>query len=143
MKIILLEKIEKIGNAGEIINVKNGYAKNYLIPKKKALLANKENVFLQEEKIKNKKNKDIFNTKNSLQNINIIIPVTVKNNDELYITYNISKVMKILKKLNLNIKQKNITKDILIKKLGTYEIDVKTHDKELIKMNLILNKINK
>lgn len=87
MKIILLEKIEKLGNISEIIEVKNGYAKNYLIPQKKALIANKENILLQEEKIKNKKEKNIFSTKHSLQNTNIIIPVTAKNNDELYITY--------------------------------------------------------
>lgn len=143
MKIILLEKIEKLGNTGEIINVKNGYAKNYLIPRKKALIANKENIVSQEEKIKNKKEKDIFNTKFSLQNTNIIIPVTAKNNDELYITYNNAKIIKILKKLNINLKQKNITKDIIIKKLGTYEIEIKMQDKTAIKMNLILNKTNK
>lgn len=143
MKIILLEKIEKLGNINEIIEVKNGYAKNYLLPQKKALIANKENIFLQEEKNKNKKEKNIFNTKNSLQNTNIIIPVTVKNNDELYITYTTTKIIKILKKLNINVKQKNITKDIFIKKIGTYELEIKTNNKELIKMHLIFNKITK
>lgn len=143
MKIILLEKIEKLGNISEIIEVKNGYAKNYLIPQKKALIATKENILLQEEKIKNKKEKNIFRTPHSLQNTNIIIPVTVKNNDELYITYTTIKILKILKKLNINVKQKNITKDIFIKKIGTYELEIKTNNKESIKMHLIFNKINK
>ena len=48
--------------------------------------------------------------------------------------------MKIFKKLNINVKQKNITKDIVIKKLGTYEIEIKTQTKELIKIYLILKK---
>lgn len=143
MKIILLEKIEKLGNISEIIEVKNGYAKNYLIPQKKALIANKENILLQEEKIKNKKEKNIFSTKHSLQNTNIIIPVTAKNNDELYITYTTTKIIKILKKLNINVKQKNITKDIFIKKTGTYELEIKINNKDLIKIHLIFNKINK
>ncbi|HIH2762742.1 MAG TPA: 50S ribosomal protein L9 [Candidatus Azoamicus sp.] len=140
MKIILLEKIEKLGTPGKIIAVKNGYAKNYLIPQKKALIANKENIFLQEEKIKNKKNKDDLNITAKLKSTTIIISVTAKNNDDLYITYNTQKIIKILKKLNINIKQKAITKDIIIKKLGTYEIEVKIQTKELIKIYLIFKK---
>jgi len=140
MKIILLEKIEKLGATGNIIEVKNGYAKNYLIPQKKALIANKKNIHLQEEKIKNVKNTDNFNISTKLKNTNIIIPVAVKNEDDLYITYNTLKIIKIFKKLNINVKQKNITKDIVIKKLGTYEIEIKTQTKELIKIYLILKK---
>lgn len=140
MKIILLEKIEKLGIPGKIIAVKNGYAKNYLIPQKKALIANKENIFLQEEKIKNRKNKDDLDITAKLKSTTIIISVTVKNNDDLYITYNTQKIIKILKKLNINIKQKDITKDIIIKKLGTYEVEIKIQNKELIKIYLILKK---
>ena len=44
MKVILLENIQKLGSIGEIINVKRGYARNFLIAKKKALFASKENV---------------------------------------------------------------------------------------------------
>ncbi|ANZ22740.1 50S ribosomal protein L9 [Buchnera aphidicola (Diuraphis noxia)] len=44
MEIILLEKVHKLGNLGNIINVKSGYARNFLIPKGKAILANKKNI---------------------------------------------------------------------------------------------------
>ena len=43
MQIILLEGMNKLGNAGEIVNVKSGYARNFLIPQKKAIIANKKN----------------------------------------------------------------------------------------------------
>ena len=52
MKVILLENIKKIGTIGEIINVKRGFARNYLIAQNKALFASKENV-KEVEKIKN------------------------------------------------------------------------------------------
>ena len=51
MKVILLENLKKIGSIGEIIDVKRGFARNYLIANKKALYASKENI-LEVEKIK-------------------------------------------------------------------------------------------
>ena len=56
MKIILLENVRKIGSIGEIIDVKRGFARNYLISKKKALFASKENI-KEVEKIKQELNK--------------------------------------------------------------------------------------
>ena len=44
MEVILLERIEKIGKLGDVVKVKDGYARNYLLPQKKALRANKENI---------------------------------------------------------------------------------------------------
>ena len=56
MKVILLENVRKIGSIGEIIDVKRGFARNYLISKKKALFASKENI-KEVEKIKNELSK--------------------------------------------------------------------------------------
>ena len=56
MKVILLENVRKIGSIGEIIDVKRGFARNYLISKKKALFASKENI-KEVEKIKQELNK--------------------------------------------------------------------------------------
>ena len=56
MKVILLENVRKVGNLGEIIDVKRGYARNYLISQKKALFASKENI-KEVEKIKNELSK--------------------------------------------------------------------------------------
>ena len=50
MEVILIENIEKLGRIGDIVKVKDGYARNYLLPKKKVLRANKENLKTFEEK---------------------------------------------------------------------------------------------
>jgi large subunit ribosomal protein L9 len=50
MKIILLDKIIRLGDIGDVVNVKSGFARNYLIPQKKAMFANEENIKIVEEK---------------------------------------------------------------------------------------------
>ena len=57
MKVILLENIRKVGSIGDIIDVKNGYARNFLISHKKALFASKKNISDVEKKKKNEKKK--------------------------------------------------------------------------------------
>ena len=64
MKIILLENIQKLGSIGEIISVKRGYARNFLISKKKALFASKENI-KKVDKIKVELNKKDLEKKKS------------------------------------------------------------------------------
>ena len=56
MKVILLENVRKVGSIGEVIDVKRGFARNFLISQKKALFASKENI-KEVEKIKNDLNK--------------------------------------------------------------------------------------
>ena len=66
MKVILLENITKIGSIGEIIEVKRGFARNYLIANKKALYASKENI-KEVEKMKNELNKKDLEKKKVLK----------------------------------------------------------------------------
>ena len=50
MKVILLDKISKLGEIGDVVNVKSGFARNFLIPQKKALFASKENIEVVEQR---------------------------------------------------------------------------------------------
>ena len=68
MKVILLENVRKVGSIGEIIDVKRGFARNYLIAQKKALFASKENI-KEVEKIKNELNKKDQDKKNDAKEI--------------------------------------------------------------------------
>ena len=68
MKIILLENIRKVGAIGDVIEVKRGFARNYLITKKKALYASKENI-KEVEKIKNELSKKDQEKKNDAKKI--------------------------------------------------------------------------
>lgn len=125
MKIIILEKINKIGNRGDIIKIKNGYAKNYILPNKKGIIATSKNM----EKIKNdlltdlnkEIKQDIKNNK-LLNNSIIFIPVSVKKNDEIYGSFNLIRLSKIIKKLELKLNIKNIETNFLFKKTGNYNI---------------------
>ena len=102
MKVILLENLAKIGSIGEIIDVKRGFARNYLISNKKALYASKENV-KEVEKIKNELNKkDQEKKKNAKQ-----IYESLKNK-----TYEVKKLTTENKDLYGSIKPTEISKII-------------------------------
>ncbi len=90
MKIILLENVSKVGSIGDIIDVKRGFARNFLISKKKALFASKENI-KQVEKIKQElskkdqeKKKDAKNIHDQIQNKKLEIKKLSTENNELY-----------------------------------------------------------
>ena len=79
MKVILLENVKRIGSIGEVIDVKRGFARNYLIANKKALYASKQNI-TEVEKIKSELSKK-DNEKNNLQNL--FLKRLIKNNTML------------------------------------------------------------
>ena len=90
MQIILLESIKKIGKAGEIVNVKDGYANNFLIPQKKAIVANKANKNSLDSKVIeiNKKNEikiaDAKKKQKAMENIQIEFSMECNEEDKLY-----------------------------------------------------------
>ena len=102
MKVILLENVRKVGSIGEVIDVRRGFARNFLIANKKALYASKENI-KEVEKIKsdlNKKNqekrkeaKDIFE---KLKNKQFIIKKLSTENKELYGSVKPTEISKII-----------------------------------------------
>ena len=103
MKIILLENVRKIGAIGEIIEVKRGFARNYLIAQKKALFASKENI-KEVEKIKSELNKKDQDKKNlakeideKLKNKEFEIKKLSTENKELYGSVKPTEISKILK----------------------------------------------
>tara|TARA_Y100001958_G_C21119253_1_gene463836 strand:- start:63 stop:521 length:459 start_codon:yes stop_codon:yes gene_type:complete len=134
MKVILLENIQKLGNIGEIITVKRGYARNFLISKKKALFASKENI-KEVDKIKaelNKKDqekkksaKDIFE---KLKNKQITIKKLSTENKELYGSVKPTEISKLLlEEEKLDIKPSMIQLKDDIKTLGTFRATIDLH----------------
>ena len=134
MKVILLEHIKKLGSIGEIIDVKRGFARNFLISKKKALFASKENI-KEVEKIKsdlNKKNqekkkeaKDIFE---KLKNKQFIIRKLSTENKELYGSVKPTEISKIIFDENkIEVKPSMIQLKDDIKTLGTFKAEINLH----------------
>ena len=134
MKVILLENIRKIGSIGEIIDVKRGFARNFLISKKKALFASKTNI-KEVEIIKQKLNKKDLEKKNEARSVQEKIKNKVfeikklsTENKELYGSVKpteISKVLEDNEKIKINPSLIQPVKEI--KSLGDYEVMINLH----------------
>ena len=134
MKVILLENIRKVGSIGEIINVKRGFARNFLISKKKALFASKENI-KEVEKIKQElskkdldKKKESKSIQEKIQNKEYLIKKLSTENDELYGSVKPTEISKILKDVdNVEINPSLIQPSKEIKSLGTFTVLINLH----------------
>ena len=134
MKIILLENLRKIGSIGDIINVKRGFARNYLIAKKKALYASKENI-KEVEKIKSDLGKkDLEKKKEAKQIFEKIngkmfsIKKLSTENNELYGSVKPTEISKlILETEKLDIKPSLIQLTNEIKALGVFKVKINLH----------------
>ncbi len=134
MKIILLENIRKIGSIGEIIDVKRGFARNFLISKKKALFASKANI-KEVEIIKQKLNKKDLEKKKEARSVQEKIKNKVfeikklsTENKELYGSVKpteISKILEDIEKIKINPSLIQPVKEI--KSLGDYKVMINLH----------------
>ncbi len=134
MKVILLENIRKVGSIGEIIDVKRGYARNFLISKKKALFASKENI-KEVEVIKNELNKKDQEKKKQAKSIQEKIKNKVleikklsTENNELYGSVKPTEISQILKdneKIEINPSLIQPIKEI--KSLGDFKVIINLH----------------
>tara|TARA_B100000676_G_C17545068_1_gene564437 strand:+ start:74 stop:532 length:459 start_codon:yes stop_codon:yes gene_type:complete len=134
MKVILLENVRKVGSIGEIIDVKRGFARNYLISKKKALFASKENI-KEVEKIKQELNKKDQNKKKEAKNIlekiqnkTYEIKKLSTENKELYGSVKPTEISKLIhEKENVEINPSNIQPTKEIKSLGEFKVEINLH----------------
>ena len=134
MKVILLENLAKIGSIGEIIDIKRGFARNYLISNKKALYASKENI-KEVEKIKTELNKkDQEKKKNakqiyeSLKNKVFEIKKLTTENNDLYGSVKPTEISKIINQSEkIDVKPSLIQPLNEIKSLGTFKVRINLH----------------
>ena len=132
MDVILLENIEKLGFKDEVVTVKNGYGRNFLIPRKKAILATSSSIKILEEKLKqqSKKEEEIIATANStaesLQNIDIKIKAKVSSGTKLFGKITVSKFIESLEKEGHNI-DKSFVNIPAAKEIGKYEASIRLH----------------
>ena len=134
MKVILLENLKKIGSIGEIIDVKRGFARNFLIANKKALHASKENIS-QVEKIKsdlskkdNEKKKEAKEIFEKLNKKEYKIKKLSTENNELYGSVKPTEISKLIhEKDNLDVKPSMIQPVQEIKSLGKFKAKISLH----------------
>tara|TARA_B000000460_G_scaffold144629_1_gene102100 strand:+ start:253 stop:711 length:459 start_codon:yes stop_codon:yes gene_type:complete len=143
MKVILLENIRSIGSIGDVIEVKRGFARNYLISNKKAFYASKENI-KEVEKIKLELGKKDQEKKKEAKKIYVIIngkEYIIKKlsseNNELYGSVKpteISKTILGIEKLDIKPSIIQLTKEI--KSLGTFKVKVILHSEIEAEVNI-------
>ncbi len=133
MKVILTEDIRNLGPAGEVVEVKDGYARNYLIPKNLAVKASKANLS-RVEQIKTaranreeRRKKKLATLAESLEGLSIDIPVQVGDDEKIYGAVTQHMVLEALRGRGFNLERKAVQLEEPIKQLGVYNIEIKLH----------------
>ena len=134
MKVILLENVRKVGSIGDVIDVKRGFARNFLISKKKALFASKENI-KEVEKIKielskkdQEKKKDAKSINEKIQNKEYQVKKLATENNELYGSVKPTEIAKILNEIEkININPSLIQPAKEIKSTGSFKVILNLH----------------
>jgi|TARA_B110001450_G_scaffold110928_1_gene104741 large subunit ribosomal protein L9 len=134
MKVILLENVKRIGSIGEVIDVKRGFARNFLIANNKALYASKENI-QEVEKIKtdlskkdNDKKSEAQKISEKINNNEYIVKKLSTENNELYGSVKPTEIAKLIQENNkIDIKPSMIQPVNEIKALGKFKVKVSLH----------------
>ena len=142
MEIILLQKINKLGSIGDVVSVKSGFARNYLLPSGKALRATKENIEIFEkdkEKLLAKNNEEKSNAEKIKEKLSKFNPSIVRSASDtglLYGSVTTRDIAKIVNEDERLVNRKDIVLDKPIKELGVYEVKVNIHAEVEIFINL-------
>jgi len=133
MKIILTNNLENLGSAGDVVEVADGYGRNYLIPRKLAVRATKGNL-TQVEQIKKalanreeKRKKNLTSLAENLDGISLDIPVQVGEDDRVFGGVTPQMITDALRAKGFNIERKAVQLDEPIRQLGVYNIEIKLH----------------
>jgi len=133
MEVILSQAVPKLGKTGDIVKVKSGYARNYLLPKKMAFLATPENI----KQIEQQKSKEVQRNAEQkqaaedlaqkLSKVSCTITVEVNDLDRMYGSVTDIDIAKVLHDEGFDIDKKMILIDKPMEELGIYEVKVKLH----------------
>ena len=143
MEVILLERVEKVGKLGDVVKVKDGFARNYLLPQNKALRANKENlsVYEKEKEKYEKLNKDKLaaaeKIANNMDDVSINIIKQASDSGQLYGSVSTRDIADELNKEGYKIEKKQIVLKSVIKTIGQHEVRIVIHPEHII--NIMVN----
>ncbi len=143
MEVILLEHIEKLGRMGEKVSVKNGYARNYLLPQKKALRATEANMaFYEKQKAElEAHNKQLFDNacklSESLKGFSAVLIRQAAETGQLYGSVTIRDIAAAIKEAGFNVERRQVYLEKAIKDLGVYEVKLNLHPE--ISQSILVN----
>ncbi len=133
MEVILLEHVEKLGKMGEKVNVKNGFARNYLLPQGKALRATEANlaVYEQQKAELEANNKKMFEKASalaeSLKGYSVVLIRQAAETGQLYGSVTIRDIAAAVKEAGFAVERRQVFLDKAIKDLGVYQVKLNLH----------------
>lgn len=142
MKVILKEDVPDLGSTGEVVSVKDGYARNYLIPQSLAVQASTKNIRQLEhqkkliEAHKSRVRKDAHTAAEDIEKISCTIPMLVGEQDKLFGSVTSKDIEEALAQEGINISRKRIILEEPIKSLGVYTVDVRLHTEVTAKLKV-------
>ena len=147
MKVILTSDVDKLGKAGEMVNAKTGFARNFLLPNKLAVEATKENIKIWEEKqaelraIERENIKNANELKEKIENTKVKIIAKTGEGDRLFGSITSMDIEKALKEQHgLDVDKKKIEMKDNIKSLGTFNVVVKVYPDINANLEVIVDK---
>ncbi|PHQ70898.1 MAG: 50S ribosomal protein L9 [Sneathiella sp.] len=148
MEVVLLERVEKLGQMGDVVSVKNGYARNFLLPQKKALRASKENL-------------EVFNTQRAhleadnlsrrdeaskvgekLDGQSVILIRAASDSQQLYGSVSTQDIGKAVTAAGFTVDRKQIIMDKVLKTLGLHDIKVRLHPEVSVAITINIARSN-
>ena len=141
-KVVVLEKFKKNWDIGSVVTVKDGYARNYLIPNGKAKFATKKNIEdikLIEENLlkKDTESKSLAeNTANNINNLKFTKEIAAKENGELYGSLSVADIVSFLSENEITVQKKSVKLGNKIKTTGEYSVDIDLHPEVNCSLNI-------
>lgn len=142
MNIILLERVEKLGQMGELVSVKSGYARNFLLPQGKAVFASKENIKMFEEKKSQLEGENVTRKTEAQKladNINfkeVILIRAASESGQLYGSVSAKDISKAITEAGLSINKSQVELNKALKTLSYEDISIKLHPEISIYLKL-------
>jgi len=141
-KVVVLEKFKKNWDIGSVVTVKDGYARNYLIPNGKAKFATKKNIedikLIEENLLKKdtENNSLAENTANNINNLKFTKEIAAKENGELYGSLSVADIVSFLSENEITIQKKSVKLGNKIKTTGEYSVDIDLHPEVNCSLNI-------
>lgn len=144
MEVILLERVEKLGQMGEVVRVKPGYARNYLLPQKKALRANKDNMAVFErqraelEALNLKRRQEAEGVAGQMAGVRVVLVRQASEGGQLYGSVTARDIQEALKDAGYKIERRQVELNSPIKSLGSYTVRLSLHPEVAIEAGVIV-----
>ena len=142
MEVILKQTIEKLGGEGDRVNVANGYARNFLLPKGLAVKATKENIEMlnrEKEIFEQRHNKELQKAEkvaNKIRSLSYVLTRQSSDKKKLFGSVTSNDITKFLQEQGLEIDRKDIQLEEPLKTLGTHRVPIKVHPEVTVELKV-------